>query len=164
MLQLARMQGAVSVILIDPLEGRRRRVESLGADWVIDPNKEEPAAAIRSQYPDGIEVVFDCSGNVQAIEQALRIVMRGGTVMLYGVCDQKDQLEINPFWINDAEITIRGSYNNPNTMGRAVDLLSSRKLDAEAVVTHHFPLIQAPEAFASVGSSESSKVMINPAM
>src|ERR1700722_393474 len=89
-LQLARMQGASQVIMIDPQEGRRKRAELLGASWVLDPASEPVVAAIRSQYPDGAEVVFDCSGNVAAVRQALEVVMRGGTVMLYGVC-HKDQ-------------------------------------------------------------------------
>jgi len=162
MLQLALMQGVVTVIAIDPLEGRRRRAERLGAHWVIDPGREEPVAAIRDRYPDGIEVVFDCSGNVQAVRQGLEVVMRGGTMMLYGVCSKQERLEISPFWVNDNEITVRGSYNNPNTMGRAVDLIAGGRLDAAAVVTHHFPLKSALEAFRAAGSSETLKVLIDP--
>jgi 2-desacetyl-2-hydroxyethyl bacteriochlorophyllide A dehydrogenase len=161
-LQLAMMQGASTVIVIEPQVGRRSRAESLGARWVIDPLKESAVDAIRAEYPDGVEVVFDCSGNVDAVRQGLQLVMRGGTIMFYGVCDKSKNIEINPFWVNDNEITIRGSYNNPNTMGRAVDLLVSGRLDAEAVVTHHFPLAQAQEAFRASGSSETLKVVIDP--
>jgi 2-desacetyl-2-hydroxyethyl bacteriochlorophyllide A dehydrogenase len=161
-LQLALMQGASAVIVIEPQAGRRVRAEVLGAHWVIDPAHESAVDAIRAQYPDGVEVVFDCSGNVDAVRQSLQLVMRGGTVMLYGVCDKSKNLEINPFWVNDNEITIRGSYNNPNTMARAVDLLVSGRLDAEAVVTHHYPLAQAQEAFRASGSSETLKVVIDP--
>jgi L-iditol 2-dehydrogenase len=161
-LQLALLQGASSVIVIEPQAGRRRRAEALGAQWVIDPAKESTVAAIRAQYPDGAEVVFDCSGNVDAVREALQLAMRGGTVMLFGVCEKSKNLEINPFWINDSEITIRGSYNNPNTMARAVDLLVSGRLDAAAVVTHHYPLAQAQEAFRASGSSDTLKVVIDP--
>ncbi len=109
-----------------------------------------------------MEVVFDCSGNVEAVRQGLQLVMRGGTLMLYGVCDKSKNLEMNPFWVNDNEITIRGSYNNPNTMGRAVDLLVSGRLNAEAVVTHHYPLAEAREAFRASGTSDTLKVVIDP--
>jgi len=162
MLQLALMQGASAVIMIDPQEGRRARVEAMGAHWVIDPGKEPPVPAIRDEYPDGLEVVFDCSGNTRAVRQGLEVVMRGGTMMCYGVCNKEEQIEISPFWINDNEITIRGSYNNPNTMGRAVGLIASLRLDAAAVVTHHFELKHAPEAFRATGSSETLKVVIDP--
>jgi len=161
-LQLALMQGASAVIVVEPQEGRRIRAEALGAHWVIDPARDAAVDAIRAQYPDGVEVAFDCSGNVDAVRQALQLVMRGGTVMLYGVCDKSKNIEINPFWVNDNEITIRGSYNNPNTMARAVDLLVSGRLNAEAVVTHHYPLAQAREAFRASGSSETLKVVIDP--
>lgn len=161
-LQLALMQGASSVIVIEPQAGRRSRAEALGAHWVIDPARGSPVETIRDQYPDGAEVVFDCSGNVDAVRQALQLVMRGGTLMLFGVCEKSKNIDINPFWINDSEITIRGSYNNPNTMARAVDLLVSGRLKADAVVTHHFPLAQASEAFRASGSAETLKVVIDP--
>jgi 2-desacetyl-2-hydroxyethyl bacteriochlorophyllide A dehydrogenase len=161
-LQLARMQGASHVIMIDPQEGRRKRAEALGASWVLDPAKEQVGPAIRSQYPDGAEVVFDCSGNVAAVRQTLEVVMRGGTVMLYGVCHKDQNLEINPFWVNDNEITIRGSYNNPNTMARALDLLASGRLDAGAVVTHLFSLEKGLEAFHATGGADCLKVMVEP--
>lgn len=161
-LQLARMQGASQVIMIDPQEGRRKRAETLGASWVIDPAKESVIAAIRSQYPDGVEVVFDCSGNVEAVRQTFQVVARGGTVMLYGVCHKDRNIEINPFWVNDNEITIRGSYNNPNTMARALDLLASGRLDAAAVVTHRYPLENGLEAFRSTGSDSCLKVVVEP--
>jgi 2-desacetyl-2-hydroxyethyl bacteriochlorophyllide A dehydrogenase len=161
-LQLALMQGASEVIVIDPQPGRRKRAASLGAAWVIDPAKEPVVDAVRSRHRDGVEVVFDCSGNVAAINQAMGIVMRGGTVMLYGVCHKNDDLVVNPFWINDAEITIRGSYNNPNTMSRALDLLISGRLDAAAVATHRFPLDKGLEAFKATGSDECLKVLVEP--
>lgn len=162
MLQLALMQGASTVVIVDPQGGRRERAEALGASWVIDPATSPPVESIRSELRDGAEVVFDCSGNIDAVRQTLGVVMRGGTVMLYGVCDQREALEVNPYWLNDNEITIRGSYNNPNTMGRAVDLLSSGRLNAEAVVTHHFPLEDASEAFRVTGTAETLKVVVDP--
>ena len=161
-LQLARLRGASHIIVIEPQEGRRRRLERLGAPWVLDPAREPPVEALRSQFPDGIEVVFDCSGSVQAIRQAMQLVMRGGTVMLFGVCAKEHNLDLNPFWVNDDEITIRGSYNNPYTQSRALDLLVSRSIDAESVVTHRFPLEQAHEAFRVTGTSECLKVVIEP--
>lgn len=162
MLQLARLQGASHVIVVDPQDGRRERISRMGSNWVLDPTRERVVEAIRSEFPDGIEVVFDCSGNIDAIRQAVQIVMRGGTVMLYGVCAKQNNLELNPFWVNDNEITIRGSYNNPYTHSRAIDLLISGRIDAEAVVTHRFPLRQFQEAFRCTGSAECLKVVIEP--
>ena len=161
-LELVRMEGASEVLVVEPQAGRRRRAEQLGARVVIDPAKDPPVEAIRSQFPDGVEAVFDCSGHPEAIRQALKVVMRGGTVMLFGVCAKENNIEINPFWVNDNEITIRGSYNNPCTQSRAIDLLGSGRLNAGAVVTDHFSLKDAKEAYRRTGTSESLKVVIEP--
>ena len=162
MLQLAQMQGASQVIMVDLHEGRRKRCEALGATWVLDPARIPVVQAVRDVYPEGIEVVFDCSGNIHAVRQALQLVMRGGTLMLYGVCHPDAALEINPFLVNENEITIRGAYNNPNTMSRAIDLLASGRLNAGAVVTDRFPLAQALEAFLSTGGADCLKVIVEP--
>jgi len=162
MLQLARMQGASEVIVVDPQQGRRRRAEQLGAAAALDPKSDDLVAALRTQYKDGVEVVFDCSGNTAAIRQALQLVMRGGTLMLFGVCDKDADLAVNPFWVNDNEITIRGSYNNPNTMSRALDLLVSGRVNAAGVVTHRYPLKDSLEAFRCTGGDECLKVMVEP--
>ncbi len=162
MLQLSRLYGASEVIMVEPQSGRIRRAEKLGAAWVIDPAKDDPVKAIRDRHPDGVEVVFDCSGSVHAIRQTLPLVMRGGTVMLYGVCAKENNIDLNPFWVNDNEITIRGSYNNPYTHSRALDLMVSGRLDAGAVVTTSFALKDSHEAFKATGSSEVLKVVIAP--
>jgi L-iditol 2-dehydrogenase len=161
-LQLAQMQGASQVIMIDPQEGRRRRAEKLGASWVIDPTFTPVVDTIRDAYPDGVEVVFDCSGNITAVQQGLRLVMRGGTLMLFGVCHKDAHLEISPFLVNENEITIRGSYNNPNTMSRALDLLASGRLNAASLITDRFPLDKALEAFRSTGGADCLKVLVEP--
>lgn len=161
-LQLARLQGASTVIMADPQAGRRKRAESLGASWVLDPAAENVIDAVRKEYPDGIEVVFDCSGSIAAVRQALQLVMRGGTVMFYGICPKEKTVELNPFWVNDNEVTIRGSYNNPNTMTRAIDLLLTKRLDAGALMTDTFPLSDALEAFQATGSEHCLKVMVEP--
>jgi len=161
-LQLSLMQGASEVIVVDPQPKRRQRAEALGASWTLDPAREPVVDAIRSRHRDGAEVVFDCSGNVEAIKLGMSLVMRGGTVMLYGVCHKDHDLVVNPFWINDAEITIRGSYNNPNTMARALDLLVSGRLNADAVATHRYPLDKALEAFKATGSDDCLKILVEP--
>ncbi|MEO6964626.1 MAG: alcohol dehydrogenase catalytic domain-containing protein, partial [Acidobacteriaceae bacterium] len=61
-LQLVQMQGASQTIMIDPQEPRRQRSERFGASWVLDPKSTDVVEAIRSEYPDGVEVIFDCSG------------------------------------------------------------------------------------------------------
>jgi L-iditol 2-dehydrogenase len=161
-LQLARLHGAAQVVVVEPQPGRRRRAEKLGASMVLDPAKDAPVEAIRSRFPEGVDVVFDCSGHPDAIRQSLKVAARGGTVMLFAVCAKEHDIALNPFWVNDNEITIRGSYNNPYTHSRAIDLLASGRIDGGAVVTDRYPLRDAVEAFRCAGTSETLKVVIEP--
>jgi L-iditol 2-dehydrogenase len=161
-LQLAQLHGASEIQVVEPQEGRRRRVTNLGASGVVDTGRESPVDEIRRRFPEGAEVVFECSGNINALRHATNVVMRGGTIIVQGVCKQEDHLELNPFWATDSEVTIRGTSANPGKTCRAIDLLASGRIDAEAVVTHRFSLKDAEKAYRCAGSSESLKVVIEP--
>jgi threonine dehydrogenase-like Zn-dependent dehydrogenase len=48
-------------------------------------------------------------------------------------------------------------------MSRALDLLISGRLNAEAIATHKYPLEKGLEAFKATGSDECLKVLVEPA-
>ena len=47
-----------------------------------------------------------------------------------------------------------------HTYPRAIDLVSKGQVDVRSLVTHHFPLEKAAEAFAVAENREGLKVMI----
>ena len=58
------------------------------------------------------------------------------------------------------ELTIKGSFVNPDTHARAVALINSGKVRFDTIITHKFTLDQLPEAIAMQMSSESIKVIV----
>jgi threonine dehydrogenase-like Zn-dependent dehydrogenase len=53
----------------------------------------------------------------------------------FGVPPEGQNVEVSPPWVNENEITIRGSFNNPFTHATALELVASGRVDVEAVVT-----------------------------
>jgi len=58
----------------------KKYVQDLGASEVVDYTQEDFRQAIRSQYPDGVDVVFDCVGG-EVLQKSINIVKRGGRLI-----------------------------------------------------------------------------------
>ena len=66
------------------------------------------------------------------------------------------------FDIYKKELTILGSIINPDTHLRAVNLINSKKLKIENLITHRYDLEHLDEAIHMQMSSESIKVVVHP--
>ena len=76
--QLAKDHGAV--VWATASEGNQKYVKDLGASQVVDYTKEDFREAVRSQYPDGVDVVFDCVGG-EVLRKSAEIVKGGGRLV-----------------------------------------------------------------------------------
>ena len=90
--------------------------------------------------PVGADVVIEASGRLEAAEGCFRLVRRGGTVLLFGVYPQGQTIPISAFQINEHELRVVGSLNNPNTHSRAIELIASGRLATDEVVSDRLPL------------------------
>ena len=84
--------------------------------------------------------------------------------MWFGCCSKFDSIPISPFWVNDAEITIKGSFNNPFTHSIALDLVSTGRVNVDALVTDRIPLDRLLDAMDHGNFKDAMKVMIMPRM
>jgi threonine dehydrogenase-like Zn-dependent dehydrogenase len=81
-IQLAKLAGAYPVIGLDPLENRRAVGQVCGADLVIDPMAVDAGLELKKSTGNrGVDVVVEYSGNVHAMQAALRGVAFGGNVV-----------------------------------------------------------------------------------
>ncbi len=81
--QLAKAAGATCVIALDPIEQRRRAAQECGADVVMDPLQGDIGLALREATSGrGPDVIIDFSGAASALQQAIRGVSYGGTIVL----------------------------------------------------------------------------------
>lgn len=81
----AKHRGCARIIVVEPLEARRRLAMELGATEVIDPTGSDVAAAIRAILPDGVEYVLETSGREAVVEAAIASLASRGMLGLVGV-------------------------------------------------------------------------------
>lgn len=154
MLQLAKLSGAAKLIAVEPVPGKREQALCLGADVALDP-AELPSFALPH-----IDCVIECVGRVETMNTALSIAGRCSTVMLFGLTAPADRMEIRPFDIFKREITLKASFINPYTFGRALALIGSRRIDVSSMVALYAPLSELPAILADPARRREGKVII----
>uniref|UniRef100_A0A7C5Z0S2 Alcohol dehydrogenase n=1 Tax=Ignisphaera aggregans TaxID=334771 RepID=A0A7C5Z0S2_9CREN len=114
-------------------EVARHRIDMakvIGADIVENPLNID-IAKIANEVSDGrgFDMVIDASGNIDAISRILKLdfIAPTGKILLFGVAPPNKKVEIEPHQIYRKEVKIIGSYVNPYTMYRAIDVLKSIK-------------------------------------
>jgi len=80
--QIAKLAGAYPVIAVEPLANRRAAAEACGADLVLDPTACDAGREIKlATDKRGADVAIEYSGNVQAMQAAIRCLAWAGTVV-----------------------------------------------------------------------------------
>jgi len=108
--------------------------------------------------------VIVCAGATQAIDQALKTVDRGGTVLLFappkpGVLVQ---VPFGDLWKDEISITMTYA-GSPRDINEAIELLRTSKVVVSDMITHRFGLADTGKGFEFVAKAEESiKVIIEP--
>ena len=82
--QVARATGAATVYAVDRLPQRLAIAKSLGLVPIDGTNEDVSQKLKRLHGADGIPVAFECTGSARALNEAVRVVRRRGTVVAVG--------------------------------------------------------------------------------
>ncbi len=162
--QLCKAMGATEVILTGTREERLKLGKKLGADIVIDVRKENPVAAVlRETGGRGADLVIDCAGGDETLQQCLEMVKRGGRILLVAYYKGPVTADISIAVRNNLNIyTERGEGGR--SVGRALALLAKGRIEAKPLITHVFPLAEAQQAYEVLEKriGDPIKVIIRP--
>ena len=81
----AKAQGANGIYVTDKIDQRVALAGENGATWAGNPDSEDIVKKILEQAPGGMDVVFECCGQQEALDQAIELLKPGGKVMLIGI-------------------------------------------------------------------------------
>lgn len=163
--QLARLAGATRIVLVTRSAEKRRLAESLGATATADPGDGDIIARIIADdglLPGGADVVFECAGVTETMQQAPRLARRGGTAVILGVMPQGKTIEIEPFDLLFREVALVSSFINPFTHARAADLIASGRITVEPLISRRIGLDEAADAIANPTRGGEIRVLVVP--
>ena len=159
-MQCVKLCGAANIVISEPIEKRRQLAMENGATLAIDPLKNDIRREIFRINNVGADVVFEVAGNSSVQAGTFNQVRKGGTIVFFG-CSPKDRtIEINPFDVNENELKIIGSFNNQFATARAVEMLSTRKINVSNLISHVIPLKDYLDVINVFGTPDSVKLMV----
>lgn len=160
-IEAAKMFGVTQIYASDIVPFRREKALKMGATAVFDPLQSNILDELQKVSYEGVNVVVETSGNQHAISETLKIVNRGGRVVLVGLPTVND-IPFNVPYLIDSEIDIVGIFRYANTYPIAIQSLQKSKSYLENVITHKFALKDIKEAveLARTQKDKSIKIMI----
>ncbi len=159
MVALAKKAGACSVAVVETIDMRREAALKLGADVAIDPINEDVAAILKSNGIRG-DVVIECVGKPVTATLAVELAGKKSTVMLFGLTDAEDTIEIKPFSLFKKECEIKASFINPYTQQRALDLIATGAIDVKSMIAGRIPLEDLPELLSDAKKRAAGKYVV----
>jgi threonine dehydrogenase-like Zn-dependent dehydrogenase len=97
----------------------------------------------------GLDAVFECCGQQEAIDQAIQLLRPGGTLILIGI-PELDRISFPPDQIRRKEITITNVRRQRDCVESALSLTARNQAEVEQLITHAFPFPDTQAAFELV--------------
>lgn len=163
--QLARLAGAAKVILVTRNAAKRKLAESLGATATLDPAPGDVIARVKAAgglLPGGADVVFECAGLKETVEQAPHLVAPGGAALIMGVLPKGERVEIEPFDLLLHEVRILTSLINPFTHRRAAELIASGTIAVEPLISRTIGLDEAIDVISHPAPNGEIRALVLP--
>lgn len=154
--------GITNVGMIEPLDYRLQKAKETGAKYLINPEKEEVEAKVSEHENLLLDVVFEASGEQDAVTNAVKILKPGGKLVLVGIPpDAKYTFDMD--LMRRKELTVINVRRQNHCVEEAIELVVSGKIDVEKMVTHNFSLDETHVAFDIVEGYKDGaiKAMIN---
>ncbi|MFW6182622.1 MAG: zinc-binding dehydrogenase, partial [Chloroflexota bacterium] len=129
---LARLRGALHVIVSEPLQGRREQALQLGADRVVNPFEEDlEAAVMEASNGRGADVVIVAAPSKPAQESALQIAATGGRINFFGGLPKQDPyIRFDSNRVHYKELVVTGTTAcSTYDCLRAADIVNSGRVD-----------------------------------
>jgi L-iditol 2-dehydrogenase len=162
--QLARARGAARIVATDISDFRLKAALQFGADAIIHGNEDVPARLRDVNEGRLSDLVIVTTGAMPAIQQAIKSVDRGGTLLFFAPTAAGVEVPIPLFDFWRDEITVVTSYaGSGRDLSESMDLIRSRQVRVADMITHRLPLAEAGLGFQlTANGRDSIKVILDP--
>ena len=109
----------------------------------------------------GVDVAIVATSSLKALEDAIDMVRKGGTVMMFGVPSKGAKLDLDMSKIYSKEITLVTSYaaSDKDTKD-ALNLIESSQIDVKQLITHTYSIDETQKAFDHARSGDNAMKII----
>jgi L-iditol 2-dehydrogenase len=155
-------KGAAKVYVTDKIEERLATAKKCGASWTGNPDKDDVVSGVKANEEALLDVVFECCGQQEAIDQAIEMLKPGGKLLIVGI-PEFDRWSFPVDKLRHKEICIQNVRRQNHSLEETLDLIEHKKVDVSKMPSHRFSFDKTKEAFDLVASYKDGvmKAMID---
>ena len=161
---LAKAMGATTIIATDVSDYRLSLAEKAGADYLFNPTTADVVSEVKNITGGlGTGVVFETSGNVKAMKQGFEMLRKCGAYVMVGLPSEPLVLDAGAdiAWKGAVVYGIHGR-DTFTTWEIAKNLLTTKTVDIEPIITHQMPFSEFEKAFELCLHQQTGKVILTP--
>jgi L-iditol 2-dehydrogenase len=140
-----------NIYVTDKIDERLKFAKKLNPAWCGNPNHVDVVKQISSIESLMLDIVYECSGDPNAIVQALHLLKPGGTLVIAGI-PEVDEVQFPIHELRRKELTIVNVRRQNHCTQKSIDLLALHEIDMDSMVTHRFHMDETQKAFDQVAN------------
>jgi alcohol dehydrogenase len=168
--QLLRRTGAGRLITVEPVARRRELSRQLGADLALSPEDDIGKAVAEATDGQGVDLAIEASGNGAALDQALKNLAFGGTVVVcswYGTKPvqlslggvfHRRRLRLVSSQVSTIDAALQPRWSHARRLALARDLLGTLELDG--LISQRIPFARAADAYRLIDEHPEQTVQV----
>lgn len=162
-LQWARAAGAGVVVVVEPNESRRALARELGAHHCVTPGADADALVKELTHGLGADIVYECVGRPFAVQSAVDLARRGGSMCLIGLAEEDAPITPGSWLIKEIAVTSALAYNHEE-FDMVMGMIADGRFRTEPMHSSTVSLDGLDAALADLasGTSAETKVLVDP--
>ncbi|MCX6302263.1 MAG: alcohol dehydrogenase catalytic domain-containing protein [Bacteroidia bacterium] len=158
----AKAQSVKNIYVTDKIDERLVIAGKESMTFTGNPLKKNIAEWIKKEEPLGLDAVFECCGQQEALDQAVDILKPGGKLIVVGI-PETDRWTLGADSTRRKEISVFFVRREVDCVGPALEMMKEGKINISSMITHRFPFVLTKEAFDLVAgySNGVMKAMID---
>jgi threonine dehydrogenase-like Zn-dependent dehydrogenase len=154
------LSGAAQLTVSEPVAAKRERALAMGAQYVIDPAKEDlKARAMEITGGKGFDYIFEMSGLPSVAPLCLDIAAFSGRIIYFAVYPPAYEMPVNLYELYRRELGIQTVIGGLWLFPRAVNLIP--RLQMDKIIGTILPLDKVEEAFELFHRSIYPKILLD---
>jgi L-iditol 2-dehydrogenase len=152
----------IKTLIADFSEERLSVASKMGAVQTIFPDDVENVVKEVTNNL-GVDLVIECTGQLNVWEKAPDYVRRGGTVILFGGCPAGTKVSYDTHRLHYDELNLLGSFHyTPQDVKTAYQILTRGDVNLSLLISGEFPLKAIEDAFTLLKEGKGIKYALKP--
>ncbi len=158
-----RAEGIGRLFMTEKVEARLAMAAKPGTDWTGNPKRSDIVAEILDREPLGLDLVFECCGDQEALDEAVSLLKPGGTLVVVGI-PIEPRVSFESSRSRRKEIRVQNVRRQNHCLEKAVDWIASGRVNVDFLATHFFSLDEARSAYETAAERRDGviKALVKP--